>query len=188
MKIVPNVSRHIFSVAAGIILHLDCTCEGDSPKLASSIDELSGFVVYATKLRTEDADEIADFLRRIMELFGSPLAGVSDMSKGSVSAVDTVFDDIHHVICHDHFLLNAGKYLFEAEKNVLSKRLSQAGISGHLKTLRRNLEKKGHILSVSQIEQYLQAPTEQSVQLLAYCLILWVLDHASAGNGYGLNC
>ena len=37
------IKEHIQS-RGGYILHIDCTCEGDSPKLASSIDELSGFV------------------------------------------------------------------------------------------------------------------------------------------------
>ena len=87
----------------GYILHIDCTCKGDSPKLASSIDELSGVVLHAVKLRTENTDEIVEFLTRIDQLYGRPLAVVSDMGKGIISAVKIVFGNIDHYICHFHF-------------------------------------------------------------------------------------
>ncbi len=32
----------------GYLLHLDSTCEGDSPKLTSSFDSISGFVLYSS--------------------------------------------------------------------------------------------------------------------------------------------
>ncbi len=178
------IREHIQS-RGGYLLHLDCTCEGDSPKLASSIDELSGFVLYSAKIRSENADELVSFLRKIEALFGRPLAVLSDLSKGNVAAVKTVFGAIRHLLCHYHFLLNAGKHLLEAEKIVLFKKLAKAGISGQLKKIRGSLEKRNEIQSVSQVEQYLAAPKEQSAQLRAYCLILWVLDHASEGDGYG---
>ena len=42
--------RQYIEKQGGYILHLDATCEGDSPKLVSSIDPISGFVLYSAKL------------------------------------------------------------------------------------------------------------------------------------------
>ena len=49
----------------GYILHLDATCEGDSPKLVSSIDPLSGFVLYLAKIKSENKDDLIEFLKEI---------------------------------------------------------------------------------------------------------------------------
>ncbi len=45
----------------GYILHLDATCEGDSPKLVSSIDPVSGFVLYSAKIKSENKDDLKGF-------------------------------------------------------------------------------------------------------------------------------
>jgi len=175
----------------GYILHIDCTCKGDSPKLASSIDEISGVVLHSTKLRTENTDEIVEFLTRIEHLFGRPLAVVSDMGKGIISAVKAVFGDIDHYICHFHFLKAIGKHLFKTEENLLYKQFSKMAISGQLKILKRELEKEFSTLSLGPIDQYIKTPSslkqinkKQSTEMLGYCLILWVLDYAADGDGY----
>ena len=174
----------------GYILHMDSTCEGDSPKVASSFDSVSGFVLYSAKLKSENADEIAPFLEKIKDYFGAPLAVVSDMSKGIEAAVKEVFGSIGHYICHYHFLSAVGKSLFESEHNDLRQRLSKAGISGALKKLRRKMSNSFATFTPENIEPYLTQPgrlgkTRQATELLAYYLILWTLDHASDGNGYG---
>ena len=139
----------------------DCTCKSDSPKLASSIDELSGIVLHAVKLRTENTNEIVEFLTRIEQLYGRPLAVVSDMGKGIISAVEVVFGKIDHYICHFHFLKAIGKHLFKTEENLLYKQFSKMAISGKLKILKRELEKKFSTLSLNPIEQYLKTRYRQ---------------------------
>ena len=42
----------------GYILHMDGTCEGDSPQLFSCIDEISKFVLGNRKMPTEDSQHI----------------------------------------------------------------------------------------------------------------------------------
>ena len=174
----------------GYILHVDATCEGDSPKLISSVDSVSGFVLYSAKISSENKDEIAAFLGQINLCFGSPHAVVSDMSKAIQAAVAEVFGNIPHYICHFHFLAAIGKLLFEKEHTVLRKALSKAGISGKLKAIRRNMSKNFAALSIENIEEYLAAPEKlgkktEATEMLVYYLILWILDHASDGNGYG---
>lgn len=174
----------------GYILHLDTTCEGDSPKLASSIDALSGFVLHSARLRSENEQEIVEFLTSIKHMLGIPLVTFSDMGRGILKAVNKVFPDRPHYICHFHFLKMIGKLLFEEENNHLRKKLSQAGISGALKNMKRELEKKFIKLNIKQLDTYLSKPEKirddlYFSDLLVYSLILWILDYASEGNGYG---
>ena len=174
----------------GYILHLDTTCEGDSPKLASSIDALSGFVLHSAKLSSENEPEIVAFLTAIKDTLGIPLATFSDMDPGILKAVNKVFSGCPHYICHFHFLKMIGKLLFDEENNQLRKKLSQAGISGALKNMKRELQKKINKLNIKQPASYLSNPEKigndrHSLEILVYNLILWILDHASEGNGYG---
>lgn len=174
----------------GYILHIDATCEGDSPKLVSSVDSVSGFVLYSAKISSENKDELTAFLTQIYLYFGRPQAVVSDMSKAIHAAVVEVFGSIPHYICHFHFLAAIGKLLFEKEHDALRKTLSQAGISGKLKAISKQLSKNFDALPRNDIEAYLATPeklgtTTEATEMLAYYLISWILDHASDGNGYG---
>jgi len=186
---IPLIKAQI-KAQGGYILHLDGTCEGDSPKLVSSVDSVSQFVLYSAKLTSENATEIADFLNVILQHFGRPLAVVSDMSQPIRTAVEKVFDDIAHYICHFHFLAALGKALFGKEHETLRQALSAAGISGKLKALRRKLANNFQTLSMNKLDDYLANPqhvgqTREGTEIFAFCLVLWILDHATLGNGYG---
>jgi len=174
----------------GYILHVDATCEADSPKLVSGLDSISGFVLCSAKLTSENKEEVARFLGTVREGFGTPHAVVSDMSKGISSAIEQVFGDVPHYICQFHFLRAIGKFLFEKEHDALRKALSKAGISGKLKQIRKTLIKSLDQLFMDKIETYLEAPSElgrtrEGTRILAFYLILWILDHASQGDSYG---
>ncbi|MFQ5630292.1 MAG: hypothetical protein ACE5I1_16095 [bacterium] len=174
----------------GYILHLDTTCEKNSPKLASSIDSVSGFVLHAAKLNSENKDEVMCFLEQIKSRFGSPHAVVSDMSKGIEAAAQEIFGDIAHYICHFHFLRAIGVFLLEEEHGTLRKALSKVGISGKLKSLVRKISRSAAYLAFGDIEDDLSAPerlgkTRETTDMLASYLMLWILDHASEGNSYG---
>lgn len=54
--------REQIKAQGGYILHLDATCEGDSPKLVSSVDSVSGLILYSAKISSENRNEIAAFL------------------------------------------------------------------------------------------------------------------------------
>ena len=174
----------------GYILHIDATCEGDSPKLVLSLDSVSGFVLYSAKVKSENKDDLVGFLEEIKKRIGSPHAVVSDMAKGIKGAVQAVFGDIPHFICHFHFLKIIGLMLFEKENIALRKALSMAGVSGSLKTMRGTLGKKFNKLSISEIENFLVQPekigkSRIASELTTYYLILSILDHGADGDGYG---
>jgi hypothetical protein len=174
----------------GYILHLDATCEGDSPKLVSSIDPVSGFVLYSAKIKSENKDDLKGFLEEIKKRLGVPLAVVSDMAEAIKSAVKSVFGDIAHYICHFHFLQAIGLTLFDNECSALRKALSKAGISGSLKTMRLKMGNKFDDITISEIETFLEKPEQFGKTLIAsqlsvYYLIVWILDYASNSDGYG---
>lgn len=174
----------------GYILHLDATCEGDSPKLVSSIDPISGFVLYSAKIKSENKEDLIEFLEEIKNRLSLPLAVVSDMAEAIKSAVKAVFGDIAHYICHFHFLQAIGLMLFDHECSALRKALSKVGILGNLKTMRLKMGNKFADITISEIETYLENPekfgkTLIASQLSVYYLIVWILDYSSNADGYG---
>lgn len=185
-----QIIRQYIEKQGGYILHLDATCEGDSPKLLSSIDPISGFVLYSVKVKSENKDDLIGFLEELKKRLGVPLAVVSDMGKGILSAAKHVFKGVPHYICHFHFLKAIGATLFDHECKALQKALSKAGILGNLKTLRRKLGDKFEEISITEIESFLEKPEAFGKTLIAselsvYYLVLWILDHNSDGDGYG---
>lgn len=185
-----HLIKEYIKIQGGYILHIDATCEGDSPKLVLSLDSVSGFVLYSAKVKSENKDDLIGFLQEIKNRIGSPHAVVSDMGDGIKGAVKAVFGDIPHFICHFHFLKIIGLMLFEKENIALRNALSKAGVSGSLKTMRGNLGKKFDKLSISEIEGFLMQPekfgkTPIASELTTYYLILSILDHGADGDGYG---
>jgi hypothetical protein len=69
--------RESMEARGGYILHLDGTCDGDSPHLMSGLDEISGFVLQNVKIPSESAERIIPFLEKIKEEYGFPVAIVS---------------------------------------------------------------------------------------------------------------
>lgn len=185
-----HLLKEYIKIQGGYILHLDATCEGDSPKLVLSLDAVSGFVLYSAKIKSENRDDLIGFLQEIKNRIGFPHAVVSDMGDGIKGAVKAVFGDIPHYICHFHFLKVIGLMLFEKEHIAIRNALSKAGISGSLKKMRGDLGKKFDNLSLSDIEIFLTQPekfgqTPVASQLTTYYLILSILDHGADGDGYG---
>jgi len=86
----------------GYILYLDSSCEGDSPKLTSVMDEMSEFVLQSAKLKSENETDLVEFLISLKAQFGPPHAVITD--RGMLKAVNQVFPDCPHYICHFHFL------------------------------------------------------------------------------------
>ena len=185
-----DLIRDYIEKQGGYILHLDATCQGDSPKLVSSIDPLSGFVLYSAKLKSENKDDLIGFVQEIKSRLGVPLAVVSDMAKGIQAAVKFVFSDMAHYICHFHFLKAIGSTLFEDECSALRKALSKAAVLGNLKALRGSMSNKFENIDLSEIETFLHNPqqfgqTLMASQLSTFYLILWILDYGSDADGYG---
>lgn len=178
----------------GYILHLDGTCEADSPHLFSGLDGIAELVLENVKLPSERADLLIPFLRRIKRQYGEPIALVHDMGKGILSAVEAVFPGKPDFICHFHFLRDIGKDLLEDEYRRVRNRLKKLRIRPSLRQMAKSLER-----AVGQEREAMEALHAgmrkgdntalssfcKMPALAAFALIHWAFDTSAQLNGYG---
>jgi hypothetical protein len=185
--------KQFMSSQGGYILHLDGTCEGDSPHLMSTIDALSKIVLDNIKIPTENARQLTPFLRRIQQAYGDPIALVHDMGVAILKAVAEVFPNVPDFICHFHFLKDIGKDLLEHDYSTIRRHLRTHCIRTQLrkiaKAIRQAIEDSpdarhslDHYLDSKQLEE-LDTPLKPLVAV--YLIISWVVEAKSASNGFG---
>ncbi len=186
-----RIKQHITD-KGGYILHIDGTCDGDSPHLISAIDEVSHFVLANIKVPSESKDQLVPFLEQIKEQYAIPLALSSDMGRGLLNSIAEVFPGVPHFICHFHFLRDIGKDLLEKEYALIRKKLKSYKISAKLRyRIGYEFGDKPQNIHVDEINQIAQsmAPvnTHENVALekLCHVLLLWALDGRKHGDGLG---
>jgi hypothetical protein len=193
-KKVQKETRSVLSLNGGYILHLDGTCEGESPHLISVLDGITEIVLDNTKVPSENADDLIPFLKGIKAAYGDPVAVVSDMGKGILAAIREVFKNVPMFICHYHFLKGVGKELFGEENDTIRKRLKNHGIQGALRRRVRTLnniatsppELVETFLSGIETEDILKARTlEGFTQMVVHTLLEWALEGKNQGQGRG---
>mgnify|MGYP001600005089 FL=1 len=185
--------KNALQLNGGFILHLDGTCEKDSPHLIVGLDEISKLVLDSIKLPSEKSEELIPFLSKLKDTYGNPVALVMDMGKGLLLAVKKVFPDIKVFICHFHFLRDIGKDLFEAEYLKIKNHLKTYKIRTSLRMQAKVLGKeiKGDIPKINELGVNIENNTlnleklRHSYKTLVYILIHWALDTSSQLNGYG---
>ena len=182
--------KDLLSSRGGYILHLDGTCEGDSPHLMSALDEIAQIVLDNIKIPSEKADKIIPFLRRIKHCYGIPLALVHDMGAGILSAVKKVFPGVADYICHYHFLRDIGNDLFGFEyariRSELKKYSIRPSLGKIVKAMEEEIETQPEL--ANSLDCYLKDEGKTGDVLpsvLSYILSNWILDAKSELNGYG---
>jgi hypothetical protein len=178
----------------GYILHLDGTCEADSPHLVSGLDGIAQLVLENVKLPSERADLLIPFLRQIKRQYGDPIALVHDMGKGILSAVETVFPGKPDFICHFHFLRDIGNDLLEDDykriRNRLKKHRVRSSLRQMVKRLQREIGKEHKAMGTLQVVMSKGGDTDLSFfgkmpAVAAFALIHWTFDTSAQLNGYG---
>ena len=185
--------KEALDARGGYVLHLDGTCEGDSPHLLSGLDEISGIVLHNVKTPSENADSIIPFLERIKEEYSTPVAIVSDMGKGISSGLREVFTGVPHFVCHFHFLRDIGKDLFKKENDVIRNCLSKHQITSklrkHARVLKKIIDDNPALIDAfhAGVEngQLSKCVFELAPAVSTYSLILWALEGKNQGGGYG---
>jgi hypothetical protein len=185
--------RDVMRSRGGYILHLDGTCEGDSPHLFTGLDGLSEIVLDSVKLPSEKAELIIPFLRRIKKQYGPPIALVHDMGKGILNAVQTVFPRTPDFICHFHFLRDVGKDLLDQEYQQIRKLLKEHRIRAELRRQAKRLEpeiekdKNAYQEFLSRMNQdpMSLALSPHLPAMVTYALIHWALHPVDQLGGYG---
>lgn len=185
--------KNLLTSQGGYILHLDGTCEGDSPSLMTVLDGISEIVLGNIKLPSEKAEIIIPFLRKIQQDYGDPICSVHDMGIGILNSVKEVFPLVLDFICHFHFLRDIGKDLFEIEYSLVRKYIKNHRIRTSLRKYKKKI--KELIDQDSKLSQCLEEcqkssqcktiNTKVEPTVTAYTLALWALDADSELNGYG---
>jgi len=189
-KKIQKQTRSFLSLNGGYILHLDGTCEGESPHLISVLDGITEIVLDNTKVPSENAEDLIPFLKGIKEAYGDPVAVVSDMGKGILAAIGEVFKNVPLFICHYHFLKSVGKELFGEEEDTLRKRLKNHGVKGTLRRRFRALDSKIAAAPAGLVETFLSGiDTEDAAktpaQMVVHSLLGWALEAKKQGQGRG---
>jgi hypothetical protein len=187
--------KQFFKVQGGYILHLDGTCEGDSPHLMSSIDEISKIVLGNVKLPSENAPHITEFLERFKSDYGDPIALVHDMGGAILKAVRTVFPSVPDYICHFHFLKDIGKDLLERDYSTVRRHLKTHGIRTHLrktaKEFKKIMDKNAPMLIELQdclngdLTTFNMTQAALCAEVKIYLILSWVLEARHESHGFG---
>ena len=186
--------KQAMQLKGGYILHMDGTCEGDSPHLFSCMDELGRIVLGNSKMPTEDSRYITPLLEDMKAAYGAPIALVHDMGKAILKAVATVFPNIPDFICHFHFLRDLGKDLFELEYRAIHRITRSYNIRAKLNKTAKQL--KTAIDDDKQLSDSLEAylknkqkaqahPDKLDAVPTAYLIVTWILEAGRACNGFG---
>jgi len=182
--------KQLLTLKGGYILHLDGTCEEDSPHLMCALDSISEIVLGSIKMSSESAKEIIPLLRRIQEDYGNPIALVHDMGQGIAGAIKEVFPTVLDFICHFHFLRDVGNDLLAREYTNLRKALKphRREIIQLRKELKRTIELDPHLtkefnLCKSKPSDIFSLKLHPKV--FTYALLLWIQDSKSELDGYG---
>lgn len=185
--------RELMAKRGGYILHVDGTCEGDSPNLFCGVDGICELVLDTVKIPSEKKDRLIPFFQRIKRQYGEPRALVHDMGRGIGMAVQAVFPGVADFICHFHFLRDVGKDLLLDEYTALHKRLQKLKVRALLRQKARYLEQKIDPADpvLDEIVFSLESGTWQTTAcepvplIMAHALIQWVFAYPRQSNGYG---
>lgn len=185
--------RHSMTKRGGYVLHVDGTCEGDSPHLFCGLDGISEIVLGAIKTPSEKKEELIPFFRKLKKQYGNPIALVHDMGVAILAAIAVVFPGIADFICHFHFLRDIGKDLLLQDYQTIIKRLKKCNVRSSLRRKASYLKSKigEDVETITKFRQALEegAFTSDCLQRMptaaTYLLINWALESSCQSQGYG---
>lgn len=119
------------------VVHMDGTREGGDWAHFVMREGLTGDILLSRKIRSEHSADIEDMLRQIQAQFGTPDCIISDMSAAIGIAVETVFRNVPHRLCHYHFLNAVGKGMLGEDHDALGHSIRRT--TKELRGIRRKL-------------------------------------------------
>ncbi len=145
-----------FKEQGQVILALD----GLQPDIGHEVlwvlrDCLSGEVLLARSLLSACETELASLLREVQQALAVPIRGVISDGQHSIrKAVQAVLPDVPHQLCHFHYLREAAKPVFEADR--------------HAKK-----ELKKHLRGIRPIERAVEQRNDAEAEAIGgYCLAI----------------
>jgi hypothetical protein len=138
--------------------HVILALDGLQPDVGHEVlwvlrDCLSGEVLLARSLLSASETELAVLLREVQQALPVPIHGVISDGQHSIrNAVHSILPDVPHQLCHFHYLREAAKPIYEADR--------------HAKK-----ELKKHIRGVRPIERTLEHRQDTEAEVIrGYCL------------------
>ena len=149
----------------GYPLHLDATCEKGKGGLFLCLDGWNGWVLYAVRIRSENADELRPAIQATLDAFGHPLAFMRDLGKAGAKAVAACrLPSSADLVCHFHFLAAVGRKLMDADHAALGRSLTHLKVRSGLRSLLGALRSKARPPEADERDKDLAA------------LVLWLLE------------
>jgi hypothetical protein len=111
--------RRVTASAGRVILATD----GWQPDVGHEVlwvlrDCLSGEVLLARSLLSSARDDLAALLTEVKEVLEVPIVGVASDGQDSIrKAVKNALDGVPHQLCHFHYLREAAKPIYEADRH-----------------------------------------------------------------------
>jgi hypothetical protein len=111
--------KKVLAAQKQVILALD----GLQPDVGHEVlwvirDVLSGEILLAKSLLSARQKELSELLRRVRDACGVPVTGVVSDGQHSIrNAVAEVFPGVPHQLCQFHFLREAAKPIYEADRH-----------------------------------------------------------------------
>lgn len=114
------------------ILSVDGTYSYKGKTLYIFRDYITGLVLYAETTEKDDKAHIKPLFEKVIQMYGKPIAVISDMQDAFISSVKELLPDIPHQYCQYHFLKNAGKYM-EKDYKRLGDEMKNKGVKEEAK-------------------------------------------------------
>ena len=191
----PLLSKHFES---GCVYHVDATCEAGRGMELTIMEGWTGIVLGAWKIPTENEEIIKRHLLSTVNAFGEPLAFVSDLGNGMMSAISGTIEELRlssrQLVCHMHFLKAVGGSIlqddYKALRSQFRKLKTLAGLNRFVKEL-GDIIKPQAVAMRDFVEQWqssgsLTEPADylQSMAVLR-ALAQWVILYTKDSSGEG---
>ncbi len=111
--------RRVTAAAGRVVLAID----GLQPDVGHEVlwvlrDCLSGEILLARSLLSSTRDDLAALITEVKEALGVPIVGVVSDGQDSIrKAVKKALDGVPHQLCHFHYLREAAKPIYEADRH-----------------------------------------------------------------------
>jgi hypothetical protein len=111
--------RRVTAAAGKVVLALD----GLQPDVGHEVlwvlrDTLSGEVLLARSLLSSTQDDLAKLIGEVRAALSVPIVGVVSDGQDSIrKAVEAALDGVPHQLCHFHYLREAAKPVYEADRH-----------------------------------------------------------------------
>jgi hypothetical protein len=104
-------------------------------------DCISGEILLARSLLSGRQEDLAELIRTVAEMLGVPIEGVVSDGQNSIrKAVAAALPDAAHQLCHFHYLREAARPIYEADRH--AKKELKKRVRG-VRPIERDLEDRG---------------------------------------------